>query len=177
MANNLKHLDANQVLRSVYDVDNNRLRTDASLSASIGTIEVVIDHVNDSIKIGDGTNTVDVTTNNELKVSDAEALAELQDISAQLGGIATPTILNISIPTANIEQSTTFPASTKKIFFQLEGNAKLQYSFTAAQSGTNYITIPSGGAFEIEGLKLSSTLTLYFQASRNNQILQVLYWV
>jgi len=176
MANNLKHLDANQVIKSVYDVDNNRLRTDAVLSASIGSIEVVIDHANDSIKIGDGTNLVDVTASNELKVSDSNVQNELIDINTKLTGISTPTITNISIPLANTEQSYVLPIGTKKFFFQIEGTAKLQYSFTSGQSGTNYITVFGGAREQVDGLELSSALTLYFQASKANEKLQLMYW-
>lgn len=176
MANNLKYLDADQVIRSVYDIDNNRLRTDATLSASIGAIEVIIDHANDSIKIGDGTRLVDVTTNNELEVHDAEVLSELQDISSKVTGISSPVINNISIAVANTEQSFVIPATAKKVFFQMEGTSRLQYSFTSGQSGTNYITLHPGVGFEIENLELSSSLTLYYQATSAGDTLQILYW-
>ena len=62
MANNLKQLDANQVLRSAYDPVTNRLRTDATVETTIGTVEVIIDHENDSIKLGDGTDLFTSTT-------------------------------------------------------------------------------------------------------------------
>lgn len=61
MANNLKQIDAGQVLRSCYDPVTNRLRTDALVVASIGGLEVAITHVDDSIRIGDGTDLVTVT--------------------------------------------------------------------------------------------------------------------
>lgn len=57
MANNLKGYDAFQVLRSVFDVDLNCLRVcivDGTSSGGSG-IEVVIDHTEDSIRLGDGT--------------------------------------------------------------------------------------------------------------------------
>lgn len=62
MANNLKQLDAAQVLRSAYDPNTNRLRTDASVSAVIGAVEVIVDHTNDSIRLGDGTSFLTSTT-------------------------------------------------------------------------------------------------------------------
>ena len=65
MANNLKGLDAFQVLRSVFDVDMNCLRVcvvDGSTGGGGGGFEVIISHVNDSIRIGDGTNLVTSTT-------------------------------------------------------------------------------------------------------------------
>ena len=64
MSNNLKNLDANQVLRSVYDVDLNTLRVsivDGS-SGGGGSLEVVISHLNDSIRLGNGTSFITTTT-------------------------------------------------------------------------------------------------------------------
>lgn len=56
MANNLKGLDANQVLRSVYDVDDNCLRVCVvEGTTGGGSFEVVISHTDDSIRLGDGT--------------------------------------------------------------------------------------------------------------------------
>lgn len=63
MANNLKGLDANQVLRSVYDIDKNTLRVsiiDGSTGGG-GGFEVIISHTDDSIRLGDGTNLTTAT--------------------------------------------------------------------------------------------------------------------
>lgn len=60
MANNLKGLDANQVLRSVYDTATNSLRTTGG--GGSGPIEVIIDQSTDSIRLGDGTNLITGTT-------------------------------------------------------------------------------------------------------------------
>ena len=55
MANNLKGYDANQVLRSVYDVTKNTLRVSiVDGSTGGGSFEVIISHVDDSIKLGNG---------------------------------------------------------------------------------------------------------------------------
>lgn len=64
MPNNLKGYDFPQVLRSVYDVDKNCLRVcivDASPGPG-GGIEVIINHTDDSIRLGDGTNFITSTT-------------------------------------------------------------------------------------------------------------------
>jgi hypothetical protein len=56
MANNLKGYDANQVLRSVFDVEKNTLRISiVDGSSGGGEFEVVISHINDSIRLGNGT--------------------------------------------------------------------------------------------------------------------------
>lgn len=59
MANNLKQIDAPQVIRSVYDDTKNTLRV-SILDADTGggTFEVIVDQANDSIKLGDGTNLI-----------------------------------------------------------------------------------------------------------------------
>lgn len=64
MANNLKGYDANQVLRSVFDVDKNTLRVSIvdGGGGGGGSIEVIISHTNDSIRLGDGTNFFTSTT-------------------------------------------------------------------------------------------------------------------
>lgn len=61
MANNLKGLDANQVIRSVYDISTNSLRTTGSGGGS-GPIDIIIDQSTDSIRLGDGTNLITGTT-------------------------------------------------------------------------------------------------------------------
>jgi len=53
---NIAHLDQHQIANRVYDPLNDRIRVDAEITAVIpGPVEVAIDHVTDSIKLGDGT--------------------------------------------------------------------------------------------------------------------------
>jgi len=63
MANNLKSLDAFQVLRSVYDVDKNCLRVCVveGTTGGGGGFEVIISHTDDSIRLGDGSQLVTAT--------------------------------------------------------------------------------------------------------------------
>jgi hypothetical protein len=55
-------LDQAQIIKRVYDEANDAIRVDAKISANIDTQEVVISHVDDSIKIGDGSSLVGTTT-------------------------------------------------------------------------------------------------------------------
>lgn len=85
MSNTLKGYDANQVLRSVFDVDKNTLRVSiVEGSSGGGSFEVVISHVNDSIRLGDGSNFftstyigpkvgLDVGVVNEVNIEDLDA--------------------------------------------------------------------------------------------------------
>ena len=62
-------LDGNQVLKRSFDEANDRIRVDAEVTATLGTVEVVISDTNDSIKLGNGSGTYmginsDGSTNN-----------------------------------------------------------------------------------------------------------------
>ena len=94
MANNLKGYDANQVLRAVYDVDKNCLRT-CLVDGGAGegpAVEVIIDHSTDSIRLGDGTSLVTTTIFPASKVGlDVNILTEDVDIrplDAQVDNVA-----------------------------------------------------------------------------------------
>lgn len=63
-------LDAAQVIRRAYDETNNRLRVDAEVTATIGTVDVIIDAASgDNIKISDGVNTLTVNPDGSINIS------------------------------------------------------------------------------------------------------------
>lgn len=84
MANNLKQYDGQQVLRSVFDPVNNRLRVDSEITGQIGQLEMILDHQEDSIRLGDGTNLTSVTASGELFVRDADLNTTLTSIDTKL---------------------------------------------------------------------------------------------
>lgn len=58
----VSHLDPPQIIKRAYDETLNRIRVDAEVTANIaGVQEVAITHVDDSIRLGDGVDLVDVT--------------------------------------------------------------------------------------------------------------------
>lgn len=62
-------LDADQVIRRIYNEITNRIRVDAEVTATIGTVSVVIDAASgDNIKISDGVDSLDITSDNAAKV-------------------------------------------------------------------------------------------------------------
>jgi len=86
MANNLKGYDANQVLRSVFEVEKNCLRVCVveGTTGGAGGFEVIITHINDSIRLGNGTDFftstyigpkigLDVAVINEVNIEDLDA--------------------------------------------------------------------------------------------------------
>lgn len=54
-------LDAQQVLKHAFDDVNGRLRTDATISGDVVVSDINITHVDDSIRLGDGTQLVTAT--------------------------------------------------------------------------------------------------------------------
>jgi hypothetical protein len=61
--------------------------TDESLAA-LETINVEIDHTNDSVRLGDGTTLTNVSVNNELQVRDDDANTSLDNIETDMGTVA-----------------------------------------------------------------------------------------
>lgn len=63
-------LDAAQVIRKAYDEPNNRIRVDAQVSATIGSVDVIIDAATgDNIKVSDGTNSLLVNPDGSINVN------------------------------------------------------------------------------------------------------------
>lgn len=59
----ISHLDPGQIIKRVYEEADDRLRVDAEITANIsGAQEVVISHIDDSIRLGDGVDLVTTTT-------------------------------------------------------------------------------------------------------------------
>lgn len=62
-------LDAAQVVRRAYDEVANRIRVDAEVSATIGTVNVIIDAASgDNIKISDGVDTLQINPDGSINV-------------------------------------------------------------------------------------------------------------
>lgn len=55
-------LDAGQIIKRVFDDDNDSFRVDANVTFEGSTQEVIISHADDSIRLGDGTKIVTATT-------------------------------------------------------------------------------------------------------------------
>lgn len=199
-------LDFQQVIRQVYDESINRLRVDstATITPPPGGLPVLITHTEDSIRIGDGVDLVTLTTvgakkaldvyvNNSLTVdvdhtTDSIRLGDGVNFltSSNLGSkygldvfdlnkAVTPTVANVNIVTASTEYSYTFPSNVKKFQVRARGTSKLQCSYISGQSGTTYVTIAPGNAKTIEDTNFSGTL--YFQGNKNNEVLEIEYWI
>lgn len=100
MADNTKtRLDANQVIKRVYDEDTESLRTLATVAISDITFDVDMISTESSVAIGDSvTGEKAIVTNGKLSVSDSAALTESQ-LQTQLLQDIEDAIVNQPVPT------------------------------------------------------------------------------
>lgn len=96
------------------------------------------------------------------------------NVTTSADGATSPAIANIAL-TAATEASYALPANTRGFILKLRGYADLQLSFTNGTSGTTYVTVPRGTAFQQSEL-LVSGLTLFFQTPVSGQVLELLAW-
>ena len=77
------------------------------------------------------------------------------------------TIFNQLITNANTEYSVLLPANTEIFTVMVRSNKaiKLQYTFTAGESNTKYITVMPGVRKEVSGVGLTTATPLYMQLS------------
>lgn len=83
MANNLKGLDAPQVLRSVYDEDPNALRVNVingTGGSGASELEVLIDHTEDSVRLGDGVKFITSTSSGAKTALDVNVINGLTPV-------------------------------------------------------------------------------------------------
>lgn len=166
--NNLRNkIDATQVLQAVYDEGNNSLRVNAELVAG-GATEVIINHEDDSIRIGDGTSLVTTTT-----VGSNVAL-DVNDLSQK---VTTPGIINLNMGLANTELSQALPSNTKRFLIRSRVRATIRLAYAANNTNTGpWITIPKNTNYTEENLDLSSGLTLYIQSDAPSHMVEIAYW-
>jgi len=87
-----------------------------------------------------------------------------------------PDVQNVTATDADTEYSVTLPANT--VAFALRARSvstRIQYAYVSGQSGTNYLTVPTGYQVVEEGLTPGSR-TIYFQTSKASQVVEVLAW-
>lgn len=95
--------DANQVIRLAFDDATQRLRTDAIVTATIGSVDVIIDAAGgDNIAISDGVDTMAVNPDGSINVNVINAILYspkfyYNAISA-VGASVLTTILSVTIP-------------------------------------------------------------------------------
>lgn len=84
---------------------------------------------------------------------------------------------HVDMPLAATEYSYTFPTGTKQFEVKTRTAGKLQLCFSAGQTTTEFFTVPSGASLSESGLKTAAGLTLYFQCSTPNNVLEIKHWI
>lgn len=103
---------------------------------------------------------------------------KLLDVSVANNTIAgTPVVANIAMPVANTEYSYTLAPNTKQILFKTRENSLLKFTFQMGQSNINYITVPPGSSYTLEGVDPTISLTVYFQSDNSAETLEIISWV
>jgi len=160
-------LDLPQILQRVFDEDRGTLRTDATANISNVSISV------DLIPSEDGVYIADKDTGYKLVIN-ADG-----SINTGTGGATTPSIQNVTILTANIENMIVLPLNTKRFQIRVRDSiAKLQLAYVLGDSSLNYITVPRGCNYSEENLNLTTlSRVLYLQSNKNNTIIECVVWV
>lgn len=178
MSGSLSKLDANQVLRAVYDDASSRLKVDAEITAQIGNVDVALDASSgDNIYISDetGANTLAVNPSGSINVNVEDININHSNDSIRVGdgtNLATTTFtsgktgLDVNLINANLN------TNSKQV---PTGPTALVYgTLSSVNPGDNQIvvshTIPSGiQIFYLQKIYLSgnqnSTYTIYLNGN------------
>jgi len=84
----------------------------------------------------------------------------------------TVTMFNLTIATADTEQSQALPANTKKFLLKSRSTGIIKLAYTSGESGTKYVTIPAHGVFTDDNLYVSQTI--YFQSPTMGEIVELI---
>jgi hypothetical protein len=156
-------LDPNQILQRLFDIETGRLRTDTTVSVEPGTTELVIDHGDDSIKLGDGTNLVTTTQSGSKVGLDVSIVND--------SPVTVPFVYNVNVPLANFTVTIQIPSNTKILHIKARlGSLRISY-----EDGGAYFTINKGSNYTADGINAVNT-SLYIQSSVAGDILEVHGW-
>jgi hypothetical protein len=110
----------------------------ASITINAGDLTVSVDHTNDSVKLGDGTTLVGVTTNNELKTHDADVLAAIEGAgTVDAGNSSTTPLAGGAVFTGAAVEITNFSAISVAAISDV-ASATSGLSMQFSPDGTNW---------------------------------------
>lgn len=108
-----------------------------------------------------------------------ELLVEVDNVNVDFTPVTAedPFITNVTLGLAGTEGSAVLPVDTVRFLIRERNGGKLQFSWTAGQSGTTFFTIPRGNSYSEEGLQLVVPKTIYIQApSKDSADIEIIYW-
>jgi hypothetical protein len=159
-----------------FEVDNPMPVRLSDGSINIGTVNADVDvqltdkesapgeNDYDIVRIGNGVYELEILPDGSLPVT----------VSG--GAIKTPTILNIPVVNPGTEYNVVLPAATKRFHLKNRGIGKLQISFVTGETNTNFFELAPKVAYTEEGLSLDTSLTIYFQSTKANEIVELITW-
>ena len=125
--------------------------------------EVIINHLDDSIRLGDGSSFLTSTTVSG-KVGLDVAIINVSN---------TFTVYTVSVPSANTEVFQALPINTTHFGLRVRGaTSDLKLAFVAGQSGSNYEEVGRGERYDSPSFE-SSSVTLYFQTTQAAQVVTI----
>jgi len=131
-------LDADQVIRQSFDQDQDRLRVDAEVTATIGVLEVDIDAADgDNIAISDGVKNVTISTEGAKNALDVK--------------LAGDTAVQIEDSQGDPLESTSGALHVLLQNTELEINLDAADDSVAIGDGTNTLTVNANGSINVEG--------------------------
>lgn len=107
---------------------------------------------------------------------DGDGLDINTDGSINVKGVSQPQIMNVNLLAAANEYEIILPKQTKRFSFKVR-NATSAVKFGYASVSTNpYVMVERGLIYTEEGLTLDDELSIFIQANKDNQILELTYW-
>lgn len=127
------NLDGLQVLTHSFDQSTGEIRVKANISASAAPVEVIITHLDDSIRLGDGTNFITSTTVGPKVGVDVNLIGSTNPIDVNIVSSSIPKqIRNIYAEITSIASAT----ETTIVSYTVPGG-KTAYLLEVEASGTN----------------------------------------
>jgi len=129
--------------------------------------------------VGTGDHTQVTGTNKTIDGEDKHLLDVAHHIPTSQAITGPPTIFNVTVTSANSEESQALPIGTKKFEIKVRDNTEMRLGFItgAPAVGGNYITMPSGSIFWEDDSRMSLTgVSLFFETKEAGQIVEILAW-
>lgn len=168
-------LDGNQVLQHSFCDATGELRVKGTFSAPPGGIEIILDHTEDSVRLGDGTDFFTSTTNGSSVGLDVNLIND--EISIAEIGVASPVIVNVPVTIQGQQYTAVVPQAAKRFEIKTRNKSRINLAYISGDTSTNYISIKPGAVLGEDKLELSADLNLYFSApNKVPDVVEVWYW-
>lgn len=147
-------------------------RLEEGNSIQVGYVELTYDADNNPIYNGNtlkGLLYNPYTASFDVERSEVNATVNLDPILSSV-----PTIIEVTMPTANQEYSFTLPTGTKKFRMNIRDN-KSPYSIGYSSGGT-FFSNSYGFIYEEDNLKIITDKEIYFTAKKSNVVMEIIIW-